>query len=1286
MVRGYFESTEPVSTDLADVGHWLNEGVGWGLNCGSGSGTSPHLMQTLFRDLSNYQGFTVSDPADVCTIAESLARGHPPIFQTGTHMSASGASHWMVATGISRDTIWVNDPGRSAQSNGQTSYQVAELLAAWKTWEPIVLEAWPETCRDRVGLFRPGVAVATTDAFLEAYDRFPNRLGCPADTGGTEFVHDINGVYLQDFLQWIDNLKFPGSDGRTALVYDEDSSLAYVLRTGFWGTYRCLNLHPDQDPNAGMGGTELLGSPKEDEQLQAVDGQPVAREAQRFQKSDGLMWFDPTEQDTSDPANPRAIIHVHSTATVWTPENVARFTKNCGPLVVAHNPSDPSTGPCQNKIQGWYCGKTLTGYHGSTNDRVYCADSRAARVETCANGCKVTPGVNDVCNSGSSQPSLPSAPTGVAVAYDSSNAWNHLTWNVVGAAASYVVYWGTSSAVDTSSNSVTGIQTTDFGHSGVVPGTTYFYRVAAVNSAGAGPLSAVVSVVVPTSPTCPEIADCGTRNCGLDPVCNSKFCGTCGSPPLATCSSDGWTLNGWESTGTCKSNGFCEYSHFTTTCAHGCANGACLGCTRTCSGRACGEDGCGGTCGTCQAGQACSRMGTCQWTSACGGEADGQYCGRDLISNGYQGNAAALVTCRGNTIQAQATCAIGCFSNSTASYCAQCTADQQLGSCDNCGTRVQHCRAGILEGATCAGQGSCAPNTTQACGVDGSQTCTLTCQWGDCACTGSATMNCARCGTQTRTCTAGSWGAYGACTDKGLCDPATLQLCATGGWQTCSSGCAWGTCAVGLQDGPLNVGTPYWITDSPQAGVVGTAALDPSIGAKAAPSFRLDVTTANVGAPYGDQVYQPGLVAQAGHCYTVTFAAKATSSRGLVVNFGKNAAPWNDYGLWRIEPIGTTWAMHTLSFGFVPQGDVGDGRLSFGAGAETGTVWIDDVQFIDAGLCPHASGDLLNDGAFAQNMTYWVKETPSPATATMVPDSSTFGKAAPSIKVTNTSAAGDINASNYDTIQLQQGPFNLIENHCYDLQFSAKADALKRMLVKIYPFNPPWSPDYGTSNRTVTLSTTWTSYDIRFTADRTGSDGKVGFCFGDLGGAEWIDDVSLVDLGVCDDRHAPLLRNGSITLGSATTGASVDWEAEIHPGNGARIVYDANEGNFAPGSMRAENTLAPTGSDVQLEQAPITISQGLCYRLAFWGKATASRSVEFQVMRDGGDWRGYGLPVMGQPPPNANLGTAWQRFERTFRATETATDARLTFVLGWASPTVWIDDVTLAEAEAGACP
>ncbi|MEO5332841.1 MAG: hypothetical protein H7839_12525 [Magnetococcus sp. YQC-5] len=96
------------------------------------------------------------------------------------------------------------------------------------------------------------------------------------------------------------------------------------------------------------------------------------------------------------------------------------------------------------------------------------------------------------------QQNIPAIPQGVAATYDASNRWNYVTWRGVPGATSYKVYWGTSSGVTKTSESLKVATTTAYGHSGVEVGATYYYRIAAINADGESELSPVVPVNVLT--------------------------------------------------------------------------------------------------------------------------------------------------------------------------------------------------------------------------------------------------------------------------------------------------------------------------------------------------------------------------------------------------------------------------------------------------------------------------------------------------------------------------------------------------------------------------------------------------------------------------------------------------------------------------------------------------------------------------------------------------------------------------------------------------------------------
>ena len=66
------------------------------------------------------------------------------------------------------------------------------------------------------------------------------------------------------------------------------------------------------------------------------------------------------------------------------------------------------------------------------------------------------------------------------------------------------MYWGSSTGISSSSTAITGITDDNYTHSGRDNGTTYYYKVAAVDSSGTGSLSSEVNATPRDAPTVTE--------------------------------------------------------------------------------------------------------------------------------------------------------------------------------------------------------------------------------------------------------------------------------------------------------------------------------------------------------------------------------------------------------------------------------------------------------------------------------------------------------------------------------------------------------------------------------------------------------------------------------------------------------------------------------------------------------------------------------------------------------------------------------------------------------------
>jgi hypothetical protein len=74
-----------------------------------------------------------------------------------------------------------------------------------------------------------------------------------------------------------------------------------------------------------------------------------------------------------------------------------------------------------------------------------------------------------------------------------------LTWNSVSGATSYTLFWDNVSGIDSSDTAITFITNDNYTHSNMDNGSTYYYKVAAVNSSGTGTLSSVASALLSAS-------------------------------------------------------------------------------------------------------------------------------------------------------------------------------------------------------------------------------------------------------------------------------------------------------------------------------------------------------------------------------------------------------------------------------------------------------------------------------------------------------------------------------------------------------------------------------------------------------------------------------------------------------------------------------------------------------------------------------------------------------------------------------------------------------------------
>ena len=130
------------------------------------------------------------------------------------------------------------------------------------------------------------------------------------------------------------------------------------------------------------------------------------------------------------------------------------------------------------------------------------------------------------------------------------------------------------------------------------------------------------------------------------------------------------------------------------------------------------------------------------------------------------------------------------------------------------------------------------------------------------------------------------------------------------------------------------------------SGAMGTTSQDGSTSSDGSYSARVDVTDASPSSPWGVQLNQKSLSLSAGTNVMVTFWAKASSKRDVMVVTQMGYSPYTEYHRETIK-LDTTWKKYEFTYA-QPTGTT-NGMLSFDLAKFKGEVWIDQVALVASG-------------------------------------------------------------------------------------------------------------------------------------------------------------------------------------------------------------------------------------------------------------------------------------------------------------------------------------------------
>ncbi|MCK4300914.1 MAG: carbohydrate binding domain-containing protein, partial [Planctomycetes bacterium] len=151
----------------------------------------------------------------------------------------------------------------------------------------------------------------------------------------------------------------------------------------------------------------------------------------------------------------------------------------------------------------------------------------------------------------------------------------------------------------------------------------------------------------------------------------------------------------------------------------------------------------------------------------------------------------------------------------------------------------------------------------------------------------------------------------------------------------------------GFEDDPTDFSP--WLTWT-EGTAAANFALDETTAAEGYRSLRVEVTQVD-GVDWHVQFWQEGLAVQAGHAYTVSFAAKAAQPTTVGAFVMNSESPWNNYGSAEDVALTTAWQWYTYTFTATVTG-FGGARLSFDLGQTETALWFDGLHFEDCDRFP----------------------------------------------------------------------------------------------------------------------------------------------------------------------------------------------------------------------------------------------------------------------------------------------------------------------------------------------
>ena len=418
---------------------------------------------------------------------------------------------------------------------------------------------------------------------------------------------------------------------------------------------------------------------------------------------------------------------------------------------------------------------------------------------------------------------------------------------------------------------------------------------------------------------------------------------------------------------------------------------------------------------------------------------------------------------------------------------------------------------------------------------------------------------------------------------------------------------------------------------------------------------------------YSVQLKQPGIAMYKGWEYELSFDAKASEARDIVVDIEGPDRSWVRYLSDTNVSLTTEKANYILSFTMNEKSDT-NGCLEFNLGklGSTAAVTLSNIRLT------HKSGEEVKEenfkeirpdgnyiynGAFDQGekrLGYWEFSDED----------------AEYISVVNAGGKRELKVTVPEgkSVKVSQSGLNPIVRGKYEISFDVRSEDGTGE-VSVDAAGASFAAAAGTDMKTFSKK-----FDV--TSDKTREESFVSLTF-DKAGTYYVDNVAFTE--------AALLKNGSFNTGLAA------FSPYVYDTVKASYVIDSMNGNDNAFAITIEDTIADSSANewyVQLNQDGITLEEGKTYRLSFKAKSSIDRVISYCMQEFEGSWTNYS----GTGP--VEIGPEYRTFSKEFTMNHpTDTNTRFNITLGSVGGVritekhdVYIDDIVLEEVEAAEEP